>query len=471
MSKRQDVVVIGGGPGGLVVASVASQLGLKVTLVEKSERLGGDCLHSGCVPSKTLINTARVAHLMRNGPRYGLPACEPDVDMSAVVDRINSVIADIQVHDDPERFRGYGCDVRFGHARFISPHEIRIGDDVIRSRRFVIATGSRPVIPPIPGLDTAGYDTNETIFGRRQLPPHLAVIGGGPIGLELAQAYARLGSRITLLEQAGQILPAADSDIAASLGEALTREGLTLRTGTEVTSVRRDGDSRQLALADGTTVECDRILVATGRRPALYDLDLDKAGVEYARSGIRVDRRQRTSQRHIHAVGDVCGPYAFTHMAEYQAGIVLANLLFRLPRKSDYRVVPIVTYTDPEVAQAGLTENSARAQGIRYDTATFPLADIDRARTDAATQGFIKIILCRGRICGASLVAPHAGELIHELALAISIKARAKAVSELVHAYPTYAQIHRRAINARYAELFYSRKTRFLVGLVNRLIP
>lgn len=471
MSTRRDLVIIGGGPGGLVVASVASQLGLQVTLVEKSDRLGGDCLHSGCVPSKTLIRSARVAHLMRTADRYGLPGCDPDIDMGAVIDRVNAVIAEIQVHDDPERFRSYGCDVIFGAARFTGPNDIQVGDERISGRRFVIATGSLPVIPPIPGLEEAGYETNETIFSRRQLPQHLAVVGGGPIGLELAQAFARLGSRVSIVEQAGQLLPSADADIAGCLADVLSSEGLALHTGTQVTGARRDGDSRQLQLDDGNTIECDRILIATGRRPALHGLGLDVAGVEHERSGITVDRRLRTSQRHIHAIGDVCGPYPFTHMAEYQAGVVLANLLFRLPRKADYRVVPVVTYTDPEVAQVGLTENSAGAQGIRCEVTTFPMADIDRARTDAATPGLLKILTRRGRICGASLVGAHAGELIHELALAIQLRAKAKAITELVHAYPTYAQLHRRTLNARYAKLFYSRKTRFMVRLINRLWP
>jgi pyruvate/2-oxoglutarate dehydrogenase complex dihydrolipoamide dehydrogenase (E3) component len=471
MAARRDVVVIGGGPGGLVVASVASQLGLKVTLVEKSERLGGDCLHTGCVPSKTLIRTAQVAHLMRSAGRYGLPGQEPVIDMGAVIDRVQAVIDDIQRHDDPERFRGYGCEVLFGAARFTGPHEIRVGENRVRGRRFVIATGSRPAIPPIPGLEAAGFDTSDSIFRRRERPRRLVVIGGGPIGLELAQAFARLGSEVSLVEQAEQVLPAADADVAQCLAEALAGEGLSLHTGRQVTSARRDGDSRQLLLDDGSTLECDRLLVATGRRPALQGLGLDAAGIEHDRSGIRVDPRLRTSQRHIYAIGDVTGPHPFTHMAEYQAGVVLANLLFRLPRKTDYRVVPVVTYTDPEVAQAGLTEHAANAQNLRCEVTTFPMADIDRAKTDAATAGLLKILTRRGRICGAALVGAHAGELIHELALAIRLRAKASDITELVHAYPTYAQIHRRTLNARYAKLFYSRRTRLLVRLVNRLLP
>jgi pyruvate/2-oxoglutarate dehydrogenase complex dihydrolipoamide dehydrogenase (E3) component len=471
LKGTRDLTVIGGGPGGLVIASVAAQQGLKVTLVEKSDRLGGDCLHTGCVPSKTLIRSAHVAHLMRNGPKYGLPAIEPEIDMQRVIDRVDDVIGQIQQHDDPERFRGYGCEVLFGAACFVSPHEITVGGNPIKARRLVIATGSRPAIPPIPGIEAAGFDTNETIFTRRELPQRLAVIGSGPVGVELAQAFARLGSQVTLLERNGRVYPIADPDISDCLASVLQGEGIGLRTGVEITSARRDGDSRQLQLSDGTTVECDRLLVATGRRPDVSGLGLDAAGVEHTPAGITVDQRLRTSQRHILAVGDVCGPWQFTHMAEYQAGIVLAGLLFRVPRKVNYRVVPRVTYTDPEVAEVGLNETAAREQGLRYDVARFPLRDIDRAVTDSAGEGFIKILLVKGRIAGASLVGPHAGELIHELALAMQVNAKARAVTDLVHAYPTYAQINRRAVNARYSDLFYSGKIRFLVRLINKLIP
>ncbi|UCC55293.1 MAG: mercuric reductase [Gammaproteobacteria bacterium] len=471
MKGTRDLAVIGGGPGGLVIASVAAQQGLKVTLVEKSDRLGGDCLHTGCVPSKTLIRSARLAHQMRNGHKYGLPAMEPVIDMQRVIDRVDEVIAQLQQHDDPERFRSYGCEVRFGAARFAGPHEITVDADTIRSRRLVIATGSRPLVPPIPGIEAAGFDTNETIFKRRELPQRLAVIGSGPVGVELAQAFARLGSQVTVLEKNGRVYPVADPDVSDCLARVLQEEGVRLQTGVEITSARRDGDSRQLQLADGATVECDRLLVATGRRPDISGLGLDIAGVEHTPKGITVDRRLRTSQRHILAVGDVCGPWQFTHMAEYQAGIVLAGLLFRIPRKVDYRVVPRVTYTDPEIAEVGLNETAAREQGLRYDVARFPFSDIDRSATDSAGEGFLKILLVKGRIAGASLVGPHAGELIHELALAMQVNAKARAVTDLVHAYPTYAQIHRRAVNARYSDLFYSRKIRFLVRLINKLIP
>jgi len=471
VSRKQDVVVIGGGPGGLVIASVAGQLGLRVTLIEKSEHLGGDCLHSGCVPSKTLINTARLAHRMRHAAQLGLTPCDPEIDINRVLDRVDSVIAHIQQHDDPERFRRYGCDVRFGAARFLNAHEVTVNEEVIRAKRFVIATGSQPVVPPIPGIAEVGYDTNETIFKRRELPPRLAVIGGGPVGVELAQAFSRLGSRVTIVESADRILPVADSDVSAVLRQVLEAEGITLRLSCQVANARRDGDSRQLFLTNGESVECERILVAAGRRPAVFGLGLDEAGVEHNAKAVVVDARLRTSQPHIYAIGDVCGPYQFTHMAEYQAGIVLASLLFRVPRKVDYRVIPSVIYTDPEAAQVGLTEQQAQAQGLRYEVVRFPFSDIDRAITDGIDAGFLKILIVRGRVAGASLVGEHAGELVHELALAMQTKAKAGDISRLIHAYPTLSQIHRRAVNAHYAPRLYSGKARLLARLINRLLP
>ncbi len=471
MGSKQDLVVIGGGPGGLVVASVASQLGLKVTLIEQAAQLGGDCLHSGCVPSKTLIDAARSVHATRLGVQSGLLSAMPEIDFDKVIDRVEQVIQQLQLHDDPERFRGYGCDVRFGKATFTGPSSVAVDEEVISARRFVIATGSRPAVPPVFGLEQAGYDTNETIFRRRALPQHLAVIGGGPVGVELAQAYARLGCRVSIVEMAERLLAAAEPEVSAVLQQAFEREGISVHTGVQLATVRRDGDSRQLQLADQRTIECDRILVASGRRPVVHGLGLEAAGVEFDSSGIRVDRRLRTTQPHIYAVGDVCGPYRFTHMAEYQAGIALANIVFRVPRKTDYRVMPWAVYTDPEVAMVGLTPAAAEAQGLRYQLARFPMADVDRAITDNAGTGFVSILVSRGRVLGATVVGAHAGELIHELALAMQVNAKVTAITELVHAYPTYAQIHRRALNSSRAHLLQSRKLRLLVWLLNRLLP
>jgi pyruvate/2-oxoglutarate dehydrogenase complex dihydrolipoamide dehydrogenase (E3) component len=471
MTRKQDLVVIGGGPGGLVVASVAAQVGLRVTLIEKSDRLGGDCLHSGCVPSKALIHMARTAHVARTGAMQGLLSTMPEIDFGKAIDHVNNVIEKIQVHDDPERFRSYGCEVRFGKATFISRHAVDVAGETIAGRRFVIATGSIPAIPPIPLLEQAGFDTNETIFKRRSLPERLAVIGGGPIGVELGQAFARFGSKVTIIEMADRLLINEDKAISLQLQAILEKEGIQIITAVQVAGIHREGDARQLRLSNSMTIDCDRILVATGRRPVVHDLGLETAGVEFGRQGITVDRRLRTSQKHIYAVGDVCGPYQFTHMAEYQAGIALANIVFRTPRKTDYRVIPRVVYSDPEVASVGLTENEALSQGIKYHIAEFPMADLDRAMTDGATAGLARILVSKGRVIGASLVGPHAGELIHELALAMQVNAKVKTISGLVHAYPTYAQIHRRTINKSYAHLLQSRKVRSLVWLLNRLLP
>jgi pyruvate/2-oxoglutarate dehydrogenase complex dihydrolipoamide dehydrogenase (E3) component len=471
VKDRKDLVILGGGPGGLVVASVAAQLGLRVTLIEKSARLGGDCLHTGCVPSKTLIHMARTAHMARCGARTGLLTEMPGIDFSKAIDEVNRVIEKIQQHDDPERFRSYGCEVRFGSARFTSPHEVTVDGEVLSSRRFVIATGSMPAIPPIPLLEQTGFDTNETIFKRRTLPDHLAVIGCGPVGVELAQAFSRLGSRVTLIEAADRLLLHEDEQTSSLLQHALEGEGIRIITAAQVAGVRREGDARQIALADGRTVECERILIATGRRPVVHGLGLEEAGVEFGKQGIGIDRRLRTSQKHIYAIGDVCGPYQFTHMAEYQADVALANIVFRTPKKTDYRVVPRVVYTDPEVASVGLTEVEAKAKGIRYDVAEFPVAEIDRAITDGHDEGAARLLISKGRIAGASLVGPQAGELIHELALAMQVNAKVKDIAAMVHAYPTQAQIVRRTINKSYAHLLHSKKLRFLVWMLNRLLP
>jgi len=471
MTKKRDLVVIGGGPGGLVVASVAAQAGLKVTLVEKTDRLGGDCLHTGCVPSKALIHAARTAHMARMGARDGLLSTMPEIDFGQAIAQVEQAIATIQAWDDPERFRGYGCDVRFGKARFVSPDSIAVDEDIIRGRRFVIATGSRPALPPIPLLEQAGFETSDSIFRHRDRPGHLTVIGGGPIGVELAQAFVRLGSKVTVIEMADRLLANLDPQVSSALQETLESEGVQIITGALVAGIHREGEMRQLRLSDDTVVETDRILVATGRRPVLQGLGLEAAGVEFNKQGIVVDRRLRTSCKHIYAVGDVCGPYQFTHMSEYQAGIALANIVFRLPRKTDYRVVPQVVYTDPEVASVGLTETGAAAQGLRYQVAEFPLAELDRAIVDRATTGFARLLLHRGRILGASLVGAHAGELVHELALAMRVKAKARDITELVHAYPTYAQIHRRTINSSYAHLLRSKRVRSLVWLLHHLLP
>lgn len=471
-TEKKDLVIIGGGAGGLVVASVASQLGLKVTLIEKEQKMGGDCLHHGCVPSKTLIRSAKVASLMRRAQEFGLPETDFDVDLAKVNERVQSVIDQIQPHDDPERFREYGCEVLVGEAaEFIDPHSVRVGDRVIHGRRFVIATGSRPFIPPIDGLEQAGYLTNLDIFSLKQLPQKLVVLGGGPIGLEMAQAFSRLGSQVTVVEMLPHLLPQEDPEISDALRAVLEQEGITIHTGTSAERVRRENDKRIVECSNNITVEADQILVAVGRRANVDNLGLEAAGVEYSERGIQVDARMRTSKKRIYAVGDVCGPYPFTHMAEYQAGIIISNAVFRFPKKADYRVVPWVTYTDPELARVGITEQQAEEKGIEPTVLKFPFKDVDRALTDNETDGIVKLITHKGRILGASILGPHGGELLQEIVFAMKAGAKIGAISATIHAYPTLSQVNRRAVNTAYVPKLFSASTRQIVRWINRLLP
>jgi pyruvate/2-oxoglutarate dehydrogenase complex dihydrolipoamide dehydrogenase (E3) component len=467
---QRDLVIIGGGAGGLVVASVAAQLGLRVTLIEKAPKLGGDCLHYGCIPSKTLIHTARIAHGMRYADGAGLTAVEPEVDMARVNARIRAVIDHIQQHDDPERFRDYGCEVIFGAARFVDAHSVEVDGRRIAGKRFVIATGSRPAVPAIPGLQEAGYLTNLDLFSLPDRPRRLAVLGGGPIGLEMGQAFARLGSQVTILQRNARLLPQEDPELADELATCLQQEGITVHTGIEVTRVTRHDTGIRIE-AGALSLEADQILVATGRRANVEDLGLEAAGVRCSQRGIEVDRRMRTSQKHIYACGDVCGPYAFTHMAEYQAGIVISNAVFRFPKKADYRIVPKVTFTDPELASVGLSEAQALQQGLDVTVLRFPFAQVDRALTEGETAGAIKLVVHKGKVLGATILGAQAGELLHEIVLAMQVGAKIGAISAAIHAYPTRAQIHRRVVNTYYGQKLFSPGTRRLVRWINRLLP
>ncbi|MDN5850118.1 MAG: FAD-dependent oxidoreductase [Nitrococcus sp.] len=470
----KDLVVIGGGVGGLVTASVAGQLGLAVTLIERGPKLGGDCLHSGCIPSKTLLRSAEVAALMRRAEAFGLTGVQPQVNMRLVSARIQSVIDRIQAHDDPQRFRAYGVQVLFGAARFINPGEVDVKGTRIAGRRFVIATGSRPMVPPVPGLEQTGYITNEQAFGLEVLPRRLAVLGAGAVGVELAQGFLRLGSRVCLLESAAEILPQEEPDIAAELRAILTAEGMDIRVGACLQRVEPSPTGKRLFLQQDEqriALEVDEILVATGRRPNIEELALEAAGVAYDRTGIRVDARMRTSRSTIYACGDVCGPFGFTHMAEYQAGIVISNAVFRFPKKADYSVVPSVIYCDPELARVGLTASEAKAQELDVEVLEFPFSEVDRALTEGVAAGRMRLIVRRGRIRGATLLGAHAGELLHEIVLAMTAGVRIDRISAAIHAYPTLAQIHRRTVNTFYARKLFSPRTRHLVRWLQRLLP
>lgn len=476
MDHQHDLIIIGGGVGGLVTASVAGQLGLDVVLVERGSALGGDCLHHGCVPSKTLLHSAGVAQTVRDAEGSGISARLEDIDLEAVMDRVRSVIARIQQADDPERFRGYGVDVQFGEARFTDARTIEVKGNRLRARRFVIATGSQPAIPPIPGLEDIPYLTNETVFDETALPARLAVIGSGPIGTELGQAFARLGSRVTLIEAGGQILPKDDPVLAQQLRACLESEGVSVRVNTRVTSAAASAnDTAALTVSTDTgeeTLTVDRVLVAAGRKPNLQSINPGAAGLELAPDGtLQVDARLRTTQRHIYACGDCAGPYPFTHMAEYQASVIISNAIFRMPKKADYSAVPWVTYTDPELAHVGVTLTDAQDAGITFSIATFPVADVDRAIAQGQTAGELRLLISRGKIIGASLLSPHAGELIHEIALAIAEGIPLRKLAGMIHAYPALAQITKRAAGAHFAPQLFSSRTRGFVKWINRILP
>lgn len=451
-----DLCIIGGGAAGLSVAAGGAALGAKVVLIEK-HRLGGDCLYYGCVPSKALLHSAQVAHTLRDAARFGIDGELQPVQLDRVMQRVNSVIQGIEPHDSPERFRGLGVEVIFGAGRFIDPHTFRVNGKDITAKNFVLATGSRPAIPPLPGLDSIPYLTNETVFSLTAPVPSLIILGGGPIGVELAQAFARLGSLVYVVQRGAQILPQEDSDLVQIVADKLRDEGVQLHTGCTPQRVERTAGGLRLHLATGTggteILEATHLLVATGRQPNLQGIGLEAAGVLLEGGQLRVDRRLRTTNKHIYACGDIAGPYQFTHMAEHHAGVVLRNTLFHLPAKTEQRVIPWCTFTDPELARVGFSETEARAQNVAHRVYTFPLQDIDRARTDGATHGRAKIITDpRGRLLGAALVGAHAGELIHEYVLALAKNMKASDLSNVMHIYPTLAQINRRVADQRLKE-------------------
>jgi pyruvate/2-oxoglutarate dehydrogenase complex dihydrolipoamide dehydrogenase (E3) component len=473
---KRDLLILGGGVGGLVVASVASQLGLRVTLIEDNDRLGGDCLHHGCVPSKALLHCARLFHQQRRAAARGLGgAAEPVVDIGAVNAYIRSVIDTLQEYDDPERFRSYGCEVLFGRGHFITPDRVEVNGEVRKGRRIVIATGSSPLIPPVEGLKEAGFLTNESMFSLEAVPGHLAILGGGPIGIEMAQAFRRLGSKVTVLLRGETILSNDDPELAAMLQERLVEEGISFVTNSELLRVEKaQGGGRRLTLelpGGESHLHVDELLVATGRRPNTGNLNLAAAEVEEQRKGVVVDRHLRTTNRRIYACGDVCGPYRFTHMAEYQAGIVISNALFRFPKRVDYSLVPWVTYTDPELAAVGLSEQQARAQGLDVEVLHFPFRSIDRAVIEGESIGQTKLVVHKGKILGAAILGPSAGELLHEIVLVMKSGSTIRTLAETIHAYPTLSQIHRRTVNTHYSGKLFSPLSRTLVQLLTRLLP
>lgn len=460
-----DICVIGAGAGGLSVAAGAAMLGARVVLVEKGE-MGGDCLNTGCVPSKSLVHAARVAETMRRGRLLGMDAGPVTLDYGAVHRHIHDVIAQIAPQDSVERFEGLGVTVIKAHAHFTGPRSLRAGEAEICARRFVIATGARPVIPDIPGLADLPYLTSETIFDLTELPRHLLILGGGPVAFELAQAYRRLGAAVTMVALA--FLPREDREAAELLLARLRAEGVETITGT-IREMTQSGQDIRLLTDSGTSLSGSHLLLAAGRAPDLDGLGLDAAGVVHDATGIRTDRRLRTSNRRIHAVGDVTGRAQFTHVAGHHAGIVIRNALFRLPARIQDHPPPSVVYTDPELAQVGLTEDAARAAGHAPEVIRLPYAECDRARTDGVTEGFIKLVMGRrGRVLGVTIVGAQAGELVHPWALVVSGNLKLAALASYIAPYPTLGEISKRAAGQYFAPRVFGPLTRKLVSLLAR---
>ncbi|MDP1708030.1 MAG: FAD-dependent oxidoreductase [Gammaproteobacteria bacterium] len=448
-----DLCIIGGGAAGLVAAAGAATLGAKVVLVEK-HRLGGDCLYYGCVPSKALLHSAHVAHTTREAARFGINAALQPIQLADVMQRVNTVIRAIEPNDSPERFRQLGVEVIFGAGQFTAPDSFEMDGRILRARNFVLATGSRPAIPSIPGIDSIPYLTNETVFTLQEAVPQIIILGAGPIGIEMAQAFARLGSHVHVVQRGERILPREDADLAHIVTEKLRTEGVEFHFDSTPTRAERSVNGVRLHITQpsGTTtlLEASHLLVATGRRLNLENLGLERADVTLEQGRLLLDQRLRTTNKHIYACGDIGGPYQFTHMAEHQAGVVLRNALFHLPAKTQTRNIPWCTFTDPELARVGLSEDEAKAQAIPYRAYTFPFHDIDRAQADGTTEGSAKIITRpNGRLLGAALVGPRAGELIHEYVLAIARNMKASDLSKVIHIYPTLAQINRRVADQR----------------------
>lgn len=474
--ERYDIVAIGGGTAGLTVSSGAAALGARAALIEK-DRLGGECLYTGCVPSKAIIRSAKVLSLMKRAEEFGLDRPDISFDFARVMASVRRVISEVGRHDDPEAFEKKGVVVIKGTARFVSPNRLEVDGRSIEAKKIVIATGSRTAVPPIPGLGEAGFIDHVRAFEMERLPRSIVILGGGPIGLEFAQVYARFGVEITVVEMLDQLLPREDGEVAALLQRLLEAEGIKVLVGTKATKVEKRGAAKAVAVEgkEGARAElvAEEIFVATGRRPNLEGLELEAAGVEADRQGVVVDEKLRTSRKHIFAAGDITGKYLFTHVAEYQARLVVRNALFpTLAAKADYRVVPWSTFTDPEVARVGLTEKEAREQyGDRVKVFRYSFADLDRAIIDREARGFIKIVSRpNGEVLGGHIIGPEGGELIQKIVTAMKEGVRVGDLARTIRLYPTLTEGLLRAADFYYREKFaeWRAKLRPLLRLIGR---
>ena len=466
-----DVLVIGAGSGGLSVAAGAVQMGARVVLLEGRE-MGGDCLNWGCVPSKALLAAAKAAHAQAQSGVFGVAPVVPQVDYAAVMEHVAGVIAEIAPVDSQERFEGLGVRVIRAYGRFVSPTEVQAGGYLIKARRIVIATGSSPFVPPIPGLEGVGYLTNETIFDLRERPGHLLIVGGGPIGMEMAQAHVRLGSKVTVIEGA-KALGKDDPELAAVVLDALRAEGVEIAEQALVAGVEKTPEGVRVAVKDGRRFEGTHLLIAVGRKVETEGLNLAAAGIETTKTGIRVDAGLRTTNRRAYAIGDAAGGLMFTHVAGYHAGVAIRSMLFALPSKAATAHIPWATYTEPELAQVGLTEAQARAEhGAGVEVVRFDYAHNDRAIAERRATGLIKVMVVRGRPVGASIVGAGAGEAIALWSLAIASRLKMSAIAGMIAPYPTLAEVNKRAAGAYFSpRLFDNALVKATVGLVQRWIP
>ena len=465
-----DICVIGAGSGGLSVAAAAAQFGVAVALIEKG-RMGGDCLNYGCVPSKALIAAGKQAHAMGAGDRFGVAPQAAHVDFAAVNRHVHEVIAAIAPNDSVERFTGLGVTVIQGAARFTDARTVVAGDHRVTARRFVIATGSSAGVPPIDGLDQVGFLTNETIFENTELPSHLIVVGGGPIGMELAQAHRRLGARVTVLEMF-KPLGKDDPELTRIVLDAVEADGVDIRAGIKVNKVAGADGGVQVEIEDNgeiQTIEGSHLLIAAGRKPNVDDLGLEAAGIEFSPRGITVDAGLRTTNRKVYAIGDVAGGYQFTHVAGYHAGLVIRNALFRLPVKVSYDAIPWVTYTDPELAHVGLDEDAARERHGKIRVLRWPYAENDRAQAERKTRGHVKVVTSsKGAILGASIVGHNAGELIQPWVLAITSKLKIKDMTAFVAPYPTLGEVNKRVAYGYYTPSLTNPWIRRVIGFLSK---
>ncbi|HEX8434585.1 mercuric reductase [Archangium sp.] len=468
-SGRYNLVVIGAGTAGLVAAAGAAGLGGKVALLER-RLMGGDCLNFGCVPSKALLASARVAATVRGAGSYGVEASEPRVDFARVMERVRSLRAGIAPHDSAERFRGLGVDVFLGEGRFVAPDAVEVAGQRLTFSRALIATGGRPSVPEVPGLAEVGYLTHESVFTLTALPPRLVVLGGGPIGCELAQAFQRLGARVALVSQDARLLPKEDPEVGEVLARRFEAEGISLHLGARATRVEAQGPVKRLRFErEGVegAVEGEALLVSTGRTPEVGGLGLEAAGVQHGPHGIEVDDQLRTTQPHIFAAGDICSRFKFTHAADALARVALQNALFFGRKKASALVIPWCTYTDPEVAHVGLTSREAEALGAV--TLTVPMSSMDRALLDGETEGFgrIHVDAKSGRLLGGTLVGAHAGENIGELALAMTMGLTVGALATTVLPYPTRGEVLKRLGDAWNRRRLTPRTKGFLTRLLS----